>query len=601
MDACTLKGVRRVSIKKAAQIGVSEFVRNVLGCLACDDPDPAMLNLPNELKGREIIAERIIPMFERTSALAELHTGLARDSKLNMIRLVNGFVLWLAWSGSATSLASHPIRYLVNDEVNKFALLAGGEADPLALAEQRVKTYEGKSLIFDISSPTYRETGISRLVRFADVELHYFIPCPHCHKRIELTWDTVRYRKHEDLDPTDTHEWARRLQSEQAAWYECPECGQIFGEREKPGLVRQGFWASRRQIDDHDHVDQDVPMGAILLKGLGRPRHIGMVIESMPALWVRCWDLAAKWVRVQHDPNLLMDFVNGDCGRDFERQITTSKAGTFEAKCTAATWGPLKLPAWTGRLLATVDVQADHAWVVIRAWGPGLRSRRIWHGCVAWITNDPRGGEELRRIAFGTLYPFEGADRPAVCCDALAIDTGYRTEEMYQFGQSDPRLYLFKGGGKPQVRLAEPRRATYSPPGEQNPWSIWFHLLDSDRLKDWLAAAVGQRIHHGEGDDLVDYEQWELNNENDPVYNRQMASEHKVMMRKPGRGLIEAWVLREGISANHYWDCECYQRALAFILNVELLDGRSTGPVAAEPGPDPLTMPDGRPFLITER
>jgi len=55
-------------------------------------------------------------------------------------------------------------------------------------------------------------------------------------------------------------------------------------------------------------------------------------------------------------------------------------------------------------------------------------------------------------------------------------------------------------------------------------------------------------------------------------------------------------------AANHYRDCERYQRALAFILNVELLteaapaagdEGRMEAPV--------LTMPDGRPFLLTER
>lgn len=343
-------------------------------------------------------------------------------------------------------------------------------------------------------------------------------------------------------------------------------------------------------------------MGEILRNGLGRTRHIGMVIESMPALWVRCWDLAAKWIRVQHDHNLLMDFLNGDLGRDYERQVTASKAEVYEAKCQAATWGPLVLPQWTGRLLMTVDVQGDHAWAVIRAWGSGLRSRRIWHGCVPWPANDPRGGEELRRMAFGTLYPFDDNKRSPICCDALAIDTGYRTDEMYLFGQTDPRIHLFKGSSRAQLRLAEPRRVSFSPPGEQNPWSIWLYLVDGDRLNDWLAAAVAQRITHGEGEKAVDFEQWELNSESDPVYNRQLASEHKVMVKKPGKGMVEAWVLKEGLHANHLRDCERYQRALAFILNVELLpDQAVSAPLPAAPVVDPLRMPDGRPFLITER
>jgi len=315
MDACRLPGVRRISIKKGVQLGVSEALRNVIGCVACDDPDPAMIHLPTESKGREIFAERLLPMFDATEALRELDTGRSRDAKTTLIRLLNGFTLWLAWSGSPTALASHPIRYLINDEINKFPPASGNEGDPLTLAQERLKTYEGKSCTWDISSPTYRETGISRLVALADVELRYWVPCPRCGERIELNWEMVRYRHWEGLDE-DREEWARRIRGEQAAWYECPECGGTFGEREKAGIVRRGFWASRRQIEQQCHAGQDVPMGAILTAGLGRPRHIGMAIESMPALWVRCWDLAAEWVTAQNDANLLMTLVNG-MGRDF--------------------------------------------------------------------------------------------------------------------------------------------------------------------------------------------------------------------------------------------------------------------------------------------
>lgn len=602
MDACRLPGVRRISIKKAAQIGVSEALRNVIGCLACDDPDPAMLQLPTESKGREIFAERLLPMFSQTEALRDLDTGRSRDAKTTLIRLINGFVLWLAWSGSPTALASHPIRYLINDEINKFPPASGAEGDPLSMAEQRVKTYEGKSVVWDISSPTYRETGISRLVQVADAELHYWVPCPRCGERIELTWETIKYRRYGAEVEQEPTEWARRIRGERAAWYECPECSGTFTDREKPGIVRRGFWATRRQIQERYHEGQDVAMGAILTQGLGEPRHIGMVIESMPALWVRCYDLAAKWVQVQHDANLLMDCCNGDLGRDFERQISSSQADLYSAKCAAATWPPLVLPPWTGRLLMTVDIQGDHAWSVIRAWGPGLRSRRIWHGCVPWPANDPRGAEELTRRAFATFYPFEDGKRAAMACDAMAVDTGYRTEEMYLFGMNDPsRIYLFKGASREQLRLAEPRRVSFSPPGVRDPLAVWLYLVDGDRLNDWLAAVVAQRIKRTEGTETVEVDQWELNQENDQAYNRMLASEHKVMQKKPGRGLVEAWVLKEGMHANHYRDCERYQRALAYIMNVELL---TEAALQSPPPPTPrqaLTMPDGRPYLITER
>src|SRR5512146_2151750 len=72
MDACTIPGVEEITVQKAAQIGVSEFVRNVLGCFAENDPDPALITLPNKEKGEEIVSERLIPLFRDTPCLAAL-------------------------------------------------------------------------------------------------------------------------------------------------------------------------------------------------------------------------------------------------------------------------------------------------------------------------------------------------------------------------------------------------------------------------------------------------------------------------------------------------------------------------------------------------
>jgi len=600
MDAVTLPGLTKLSIKKPAQVGVSEFARNVIGCLAVHDPDPVLLVLPNEVKGKEIIGERIIPFFNKTAVLAELHTGIARDQKLSFVRLANGFTLWLGWSGSATSLASHPIRMVVNDEVNKFASYAGREADPVALAEQRVKTYEERALIINISSPTTSEGTISTLLDSADVVLHYWLPCPHCGARFQLTWDTVRWEKPEGL--TD-RKLATFLEQNKAAWYVCPHCEEKITETMKPRMVRAGFWASDDQMERGDDRGQQVASGAILLNGLDSVRHLGMELESFVCMWVKCWNLAAKFVRVRQDPSELMDFVNSDLGRDFEQQVASSKPDVYAAKCRVS-WPSERLPAWTGRLIATADVQKDHFWAVIRAWGPDLRSRRIWHGRINAPPGDRRGWVELWRRCFEVYYPFEGGDRAPMCCDAVGVDSAYRSDEAYTFAITDPRVYAMRGVGRAQANLVAPRSETYRPPGEgRSPYDVYYNLMDTGRLKDWLAAAIGARIHiPGDGGELIEAEQWELNAENDPVYNRQMAAEHKIIQRRGNAQPVERWIPKRNGAPNHYWDCEYMQRAVARILQVELLDYSGLRPVAASPGPlGTPTTPDGRPFLVTQR
>src|SRR5436190_20379665 len=54
MDLCFTPGVEEVNILKAAQVGASEAIRNVLGFWAHTDPDPVLLVLPDEKSGRKI-------------------------------------------------------------------------------------------------------------------------------------------------------------------------------------------------------------------------------------------------------------------------------------------------------------------------------------------------------------------------------------------------------------------------------------------------------------------------------------------------------------------------------------------------------------------
>ena len=71
--------IRKLAIKKAAQMGVSEFVRCLLGYFASEEPDPCLLILPDEKSGKNIFGKRILPLFEETEKLKGLKSqALAR-------------------------------------------------------------------------------------------------------------------------------------------------------------------------------------------------------------------------------------------------------------------------------------------------------------------------------------------------------------------------------------------------------------------------------------------------------------------------------------------------------------------------------------------
>jgi phage terminase large subunit GpA-like protein len=141
MDLCTRRGVEEITICKAAQVGVSEALRNLIGYMAHQQPDPLLLVLPDEQTGRRIVAQRILPLLRDTACLRDLFTPASRDVQLRHITLANGFTLRLGWSGSAASLAADPCRVVINDEVDKFQPWSGREADPISLGYARTQTY----------------------------------------------------------------------------------------------------------------------------------------------------------------------------------------------------------------------------------------------------------------------------------------------------------------------------------------------------------------------------------------------------------------------------------------------------------------------------
>jgi phage terminase large subunit GpA-like protein len=547
-------------------------------------------------------------MFRDTPCLARHRSKFATDEKSTYLELANGFCLWLAWSGSATALASHPVRLIFNDEVDKFAILSGKEADPISLAEQRIKTWGDTGIIVNVSSPTTDEGLISVLVRDADIVLRYFVPCPYCGKRFELCWESVVWDKTIGGKTVEEVELASHIEQSKGAWYRCLHCNERIPERLKPGMVRSGLWATEQQIADGCDRDVLTRPGSVLRAGLPRARHVAFLLESLSCMWVNASDLVAKFLRVRHDPVRLMGFLNSDLGRPFASRTEAVGRDVFSAKCVDAAPAGV-VPTWACRLLATADVQLDHLWVVIRAWGPRLRSRRVWHGRIAAPTEDPRGWEELLNRCFATRYPVEGHDEISVSCDALGVDLGYRRDEVLRLVAQDPRVQALRGNGKPQSRLVELRRDSYVPPGSSttDTMTVWYHLVDTDRCKDWLASAIRSRmrVRLPEGEqEFQEVDQWELNADNDPEYNRQMSSEHKVLVRKGAAQPIERWVARSGAAGkrNHFWDCEYNQRALAFITRADLVEDTEAVALRAARKPvqdsrplfGPLTLPSGR-------
>jgi phage terminase large subunit GpA-like protein len=95
MDLCAVPGLSQLVVIKAAQMGVSECLRNVIGWEAHQMPDPAGIAMPDEKKGRAIVDNRILPLFKGTPVLKKLMTPKSADATKQQVKLQNGFILHL--------------------------------------------------------------------------------------------------------------------------------------------------------------------------------------------------------------------------------------------------------------------------------------------------------------------------------------------------------------------------------------------------------------------------------------------------------------------------------------------------------------------------
>lgn len=618
MDLCVRRGIAELWIKKAGQIGVSEAIRNVIGCMAHTQPDPWLIVLPDRETGRKIVRKRIIPLFEDTPVLREMLTPRARDKQLNAISLANGCDIQLAWSGSPATLEADPARFVFLDEVDDFDQTIATHAPPAELARTRTTTFEGRSLLIGIGAPTVGSGSISTEFESCPVKLYYFVPCPHCGTFQRLVADNLKWEKYPELTG-DPRRHAARVKSRGAAWFACSgiACGKRIEDGHKAGesqILWRGYWATEDQgwkiFTADGHEEGEKPDG----------EKVGAHLPGFYSLSLSWPKIAGMAIGAGPDIGKHRHVHNKVYAEAWEIRVADVRAGAFAEKCDPATAGPAKLvPKWASRLVLSADTQKDHFYFVLRAYGHGFRSRRIHHGRVTSF-------EELAQIADHTYWPYEDNVLPATRCFLTGIDSGggksevsaSRTDEVYRWCLRDPfRRKPLKGESEPRDTPIRLRKRMYQPPGaRRDPYEVWLHLIDSHYFNDLLASAIesklpaidaasGEVLGESEGEDM-----WQLNLENDEEYNRHMANMKKILVRHGrSRRMVERWVPTSSGARVDYRACEVYNLAMAHgpancgalptpeVLQKQLKAARES----MKRPPTGTRTPDGRAFVASRR
>lgn len=515
MDAFSDEMVEEIIFVKPTQVGGTSAMENMLASAIAQDPAPAMCVYPSDDLAERTVESKLDPMIKSCKTLAAKYR--INDSKKLALKFTD-MVVYLTGANSPADLASTNIRYLFMDEVDKFPGASKKEADPVSLAKERTKTFFNRK-IFMASTPTLKTGHIWKAKEAADVEKHYFVPCPHCGAFIELKFAQIKWPSKEDVP-----ENADRAEM---ATYVCQECGCVITDQDKGKMLAAGRWKPVRKKTQH-------------------PKSVAFWMNTLYSPFTRFSDIAREFMRSKDDPELLHNFANSWLAEPWEdTKLKTNAEMVMERQTETPEW---TLPPWTKLVTGGIDVQENCLYWTIRAWGDYMTSQNISHGQALSMG-------EVERIMNTELTMPNGEK---VMVNLALMDSGDQTEDVYEFCALNSDWALPCKGTT--TMLSHYRLSTVNKAGSRAN-GMTLVLVDGGKYKDQIAARM--RKENGTGAWMV-YQGCDLD------YAEQVTAEHKITERSGGKE-VQRWVLKTSHADNHYLDCEVYAAAAADVLGVRNL------------------------------
>lgn len=512
---------------KPTQVGGTEALQNMIGYIVMQDPAPTMIVYPTDTLAKFTSENRLQPMLKATP---EIKKKFDENSSLLELQF-EGMFISLVGSNSPSGLASKPIRYLMMDEVDKYPGASNKEADPIKLARERTKTFHNRK-IYITSTPTIKTGQIWKAKENADIEKHFFVPCPHCGEYIEFVFSNIRFPKEEGMSYADRAELAA---------YVCQECGGIITDNDKHNMLRLGEWRIVRHNTKY-------------------ARTVAFWINTLYSPFVRWSQIAKEFLTTKDDPDEFQNFVNSWLAEPWEDTKLKTDAELVLSRQTEIP--ALTVPSWAKMITGGVDVQESSLYWTIRAWGDFLTSQNIAHGQALSF-------EEITRVMNLEYYNEDGVPFLVRLC---LIDSGDQTDMVYDFCVLNAEWALpVKGSSHAQLshyKLSKINREGSSANG------MTLVLVDGGKYKDMIAGRMQKP--NGKGS-------WMVYEGCDEEYAQQVTAEHKVNVKRNGV-VRQEWQQKHSHGDNHYLDAEVYALAAADILGVRTMH-LQTADVPERPDP----------------
>lgn len=601
--------------------------------------EDVIVGIPQMEMAMEKWKKDFLPVIEKSrfaDLLPESGQG-SKGGKFESITFLNGVTLkFMSARGGDEKRSGSTARVLALTEIDKYdeSGQTSREADPITQMIERLGSFETKNTVVymecTISIKTgriYQEYSNGSAGRIAT-------PCPNCHNYVTL----------ERKDLTGWQEAGNELDAREWAHFRCPECSHPWTEAERIEANRQAKLVHRGQTIAKDGTISG-PLPRTLTGGF-RWNAANNLLKPAADIGGREW--AAQFAPdTENTEKALCQFVwsmpwEGEIseGIDLDAKVVASRL-TGLPVCT--------IPEDVETLVVHVDLHKRwHNWTVVATSGDGVMR---WYSVVAygvtptdWVEGTDNHAAAMRRalkqvketledMVFKTPSGVEWG------IDLHLVDAGYEQDMALQSVTEFGRMWLLVKGFNPadngyrapkeQTEDLVPgfhfhfsRQPAKPEIGINRSW--WLTIVDTDywmrQVHSGFATATFTGLHAGAntesgqgqpaqrqrqpgsialfGGDAVMHLQPAILKRQRSSFAEQILGWRWQATFNPRKGEVQGWVPGE---AQDHWLDNSYN-CLAGDAVVRQLHSRFKQQVQETvPERQPLTTPDGRKFLVTNR
>jgi phage terminase large subunit GpA-like protein len=546
--------------------------------------------------------EDILPAIERSKYrdLLPQRGGGSRGGRVESLQFGNGATLkFMSGGGSDKSRAGFTSRVVVITETDGMDQPAGTsrESDKITQLEARTRAYGARKRIY-MECTVSTEQGRTWQEYSKGTHSRIVLPCPSCRE-----WVSPEREHLTGWQGATTQADAR-----QAGAFSYPACGQVWSEEDR---------IKANQASRLLHDGQTLDAQGELQGPLPRTDTLGFRWSAVNNLFPTSGEFAADEWRASRSP----DEENAE--REMRQfvwcvPVAPSKWAQTSLESTelAGRMNDLPrgvVPQGAQWLTAAVDLGKYLAHWIVVAWMPEAVCHIVDYGRLE-VASEDLGVEQATLVAlreFRTLvaegWPVGAAGGQPMIPTQVWVDAGYMAPVVYAFCRdSGTRFRPAVGRGAAQQHRQWYNRPTHTgsvvkhigegfhinyQPSER------LHLVEvnADHWKTWVHQRLSTPLGKPGAMSL-----FQAAPQEHLALAKHLTAEKKTEEFVAGRGVVVKW---ERLRRQNHWFDALYNACAAGSLCGVRLVGEAPVYVAPdrEPISRPLTMPDGRPFMITQR